>query len=322
MTVELIAMFVSLALMYIISTFTVVSESEAVIVEYFGKFSRVLSSGLHFLPLESVKKVNWKFQDSEKPHSIVGFRIPLGIQIFNPKPYQLRTKDNLQLTVDLLVRFKILEVRKAVYEMANPLVNFESELKTHMVNVVRSLHMSEVTIPTLTDGLNLETINEKLSCIGMCITAISVESIQVPNIITDTLLETNSERIKQEALTENLRGKEKQLVVQTEVNRQIAQAKMVELTEKHTSELLMQRQTEELKQALYMEHERQKHALQLQKAELFAKYPEYANYKTTRLVADSWAKVASGAGTRLIVAPESALNSLAQLPVLKMTNLE
>jgi len=300
----------------------VVRENEAVVVEYFGKFSRVLPSGLHFLPLETLKTVNWKFADSERPHSIAGFRIPLGVQIFNPKPYTLSTRDNLKLTVDLLVRFKILEVRKAVYEMNNPLLNFESELKTHMVNVVRNLQMSQVTVPSLADGLNLETINEKLRGIGMCITAISVENIQVPTVITDTLLQTNSERIKQEALTENLLSEEKQLVVQTQVNRQKAQAKTVEIIEKHNSELKMQRETEELKEALYMEHRRQKHALHLQEAELFSKYPEYAHYRTTRLIADSWAKVASGAGTRLIVAPESALNSLAQLPVLKVTNLE
>lgn len=306
----------------IASQFVIVNENEAVVIEYFGKFSRVLTSGMHFIPFYTQRQVNWKFLDSERYHAIVGSRIPLGVQIFNPKPYQLRTRDNLQVAVDLLVRFKILEPRKAVYEMENPLLNFESELKTHMVNVVRGLLLSEVTVPSLTDGLNLETINEKLRGIGLCITAISVENIQVPTVITDTLLATNSARIKQEALTENLRSEEKQLKVQTEVNRQKAQARNVEIMEKHNSELQMQRETEKLKQALYLEHEQQKLQMQTKKAELLSKYPEYAKYKTAKLTANSWAKVASAPGSRLIVAPDSALSSLSQLPMVKVANME
>lgn len=94
-----------------------VPQSHVVVVERFGRFSRTLSSGLRiYIPLleqlVSVDERGWGAQANKKGHFI-----ELTEQQSDTGPRQAQTKDNVTLQVDAVVYWRIVDVRRALYDV-------------------------------------------------------------------------------------------------------------------------------------------------------------------------------------------------------------
>lgn len=91
-----------------------VPQSHVVVLTRFGKFSRVLEQGLHSrIPLlESVYQVNWDNIANKK-----GYFIELSEQIIDTSPKECHTKDNVPVTIDASIYWRITDVVKAVFEV-------------------------------------------------------------------------------------------------------------------------------------------------------------------------------------------------------------
>lgn len=96
-----------------------VPQNHAVIIERFGKFSRVQTAGVNIrIPfLESIRRLDiagshWgNFANKE------GFKIELSEQTLDTRSKQYITKDNANVNTNAVVSFRIVDVRKAVYEV-------------------------------------------------------------------------------------------------------------------------------------------------------------------------------------------------------------
>lgn len=308
---------------YIATEFTItINETEVVIIESFGKFSRKLGPGLHFVPFKWPKNVYWAFKESENSNALIGYKIPTNVQVYNPVPYTISSEDNLEVVIDLIVQFKIVDAKKAVYAMDNIYANFESELRTYMVNLVRSMRMTDISVASLTTGLNLENLNQMFLDIGMCITSIRVEKIDYPEAVSSSLQKVNHNRIKQDAFTRNLASESDRLRAEAEIERQRASNAHIEREIKHNNKLKMKREAWLAKKTQLLEKQQLQLEFEEKRAQLFDKYAGYAEYQAAALNAKAWTEIASSPSTRLIMAPETALASLGNFQTVKMLNAE
>ena len=96
-----------------------VPQNHAVIIERLGKFTRIQTAGINFrIPiLESIKRLdiagsNWgEFANKES------YKIELSEQTLDTAAKQYITKDNANVATNAVVAFRIVDVRKAVYEV-------------------------------------------------------------------------------------------------------------------------------------------------------------------------------------------------------------
>ena len=97
------------------SLFYVVPQSHCIVIERFGKFNRVQREGLRFkLPfIEEIKRVDdWGDRVNKK-----GFQIELMEQQFDTPTRQAHTKDNVVVTTNASVFWRIVDTRKTLYEI-------------------------------------------------------------------------------------------------------------------------------------------------------------------------------------------------------------
>lgn len=91
-----------------------VPQSHCVVIERFGKFARIQQQGLHFrIPfLETTRRVdNWGRANKN------GFQIELTEQQSDTPPRQCHTKDNVPVTANASIYWRIVDPRKALYEV-------------------------------------------------------------------------------------------------------------------------------------------------------------------------------------------------------------
>ena len=92
-----------------------VPQSHCVIIERFGKFARIQREGMHFkLPfMEKVRCVpEWGDQANKR-----GYQIELTEQRIDTPKRQCHTQDNVMVTANAVVYWRIVDPRKAVYEV-------------------------------------------------------------------------------------------------------------------------------------------------------------------------------------------------------------
>ena len=103
------------------TSFFVVKQKTATVVEFFGKFSFIAKAGLNFkLPLPLMK-----------------ISEPISLQLHQMKEeVSVKTKDNAFVTFPISVQYQVIEsrIREAYYELASPV----QQISSYVLNVVRS----------------------------------------------------------------------------------------------------------------------------------------------------------------------------------------
>jgi regulator of protease activity HflC (stomatin/prohibitin superfamily) len=135
----------------------VVQEETAVVIERFGRFHRLLSSGLNFVvPLVDRRKVIvWT---GGKPKVRYGLRIDyldLREQIVYADPRPIITRDNVTLVINPIVYWRILDVRKAVYEIGDLIDAIITTTISALRNATGELELDETLV-------SRERINQKV----------------------------------------------------------------------------------------------------------------------------------------------------------------
>ncbi len=167
-----------------------VPQGHCAIVEMFGKPTSVRKSGLQFyIPfLQSLKDVSsiWGELTNKK-----GIYIEQTEQLLDTNPRSCITKDNATMQVNCIIRWRIMDAIKAVYEVKN----LHQSLMELVLNELRSLiggrNLDEILSPR-------SEIPEKVS-VAVAATAsrwgISITSIEIKELTTDT--ETREAMLRQ-----------------------------------------------------------------------------------------------------------------------------
>ena len=145
-----------------------VRQAEVVVIERFGRFHKLLESGLHFtLPIiDQPRAVHWTvtnevpvfnrvYRYTNKTH-----RIDLRETVDNFPKQKVITRDNVMIEIDALLYYQIVDPKRAVYEISNLPQAIEKLAQTTLRNLVGSLDLDETLV-------SRDKINEKLRTISM-----------------------------------------------------------------------------------------------------------------------------------------------------------
>lgn len=133
---------VALIFVVVIKCFYFVSREEAIVIERLGRFHRILTSGIHFVvPLiDAPRIVMWR-SSALNEHGKMSddnfnfFRIDLRECAFNFLQQEVMTNDGVLLDVNVVMRYKVSDVEKMVYET--------DDLMSALVNTAQG-HIREV----------------------------------------------------------------------------------------------------------------------------------------------------------------------------------
>ncbi|SLM29380.1 Band 7/Mec-2 family protein, putative (modular protein) [Desulfamplus magnetovallimortis] len=173
-----------------------VPQSHVVVLTRFGKYSKTLTEGLRFkMPfIHKIYRVDHWNDIANKN----GFEIELSEQNFNTKPNECHTKDNVPVTVDASIYWRITDVRKAVFEV--------DHLPEAIIDSCLNTLRSKIGSLTLDDILRTrKELNEKVT-IDLSNTAqkwgININRVEIRELSTS---DETAEAMRQEMAAERKR---------------------------------------------------------------------------------------------------------------------
>jgi regulator of protease activity HflC (stomatin/prohibitin superfamily) len=187
-----IALFV---LIFAISGFKIVQQSEVVIIERLGKYSRTLNSGINIIwPIvDKPRDITWRYvvegMDEQKH---IRFKqkskIDLRETVYDFPKQNVITKDNVNIQINALLYFQIMDPVKAIYEIENLPDAIEKLTQTTLRNVIGELELDESLS-------SRDTINTKLRSIlddatnkwGVKVNRVELQDISPPADIMEAM---------------------------------------------------------------------------------------------------------------------------------------
>ncbi len=190
----------------------VVNQSEAVIIEYLGRFSRIGETGVNFLIpfFESLKTLEYTEQVLNAQGQVLGRRkrrtnrIDLRESILNFPAQDVITKDNVTMRIDAILYYRIIDPIKVAYAINDFTDAIEKLTQTTLRNVVGELELDQ----TLSSR---ELINTRIRQVvdgvtdkwGVDVTRVELQDIQPPERIAQTMeLQMTAERQKRADILE------------------------------------------------------------------------------------------------------------------------
>ena len=215
-----------------------VPQSHCVVLERFGKFARIQQQGLRFrLPiLESIRRVDTTWGDTANK---LGFLIELTEQQMDTPPRQCHTKDNVPVTANACVYWRITDPRKALYEVDI----LPSSISDIALNALRS-NIGTLNLDAVLSAraqLN-ERISSQLSETakkwGVIFTRVEIQELTTDQKVSDSMVKQMDAERRRRALVAEAEGQaeaalkiaeaEKQAAILRAEGEAIAKAKIAE----------------------------------------------------------------------------------------------
>jgi regulator of protease activity HflC (stomatin/prohibitin superfamily) len=165
----------------------IVPQAREGIVERLGRYSRTLKPGLHVLI---------PFLDRLKP------LVDMREQVVNFPPQPVITEDNVTISIDTVLYFRVEDPVRASYAVANLIMAIEQLVTTTLRNVIGSLSLEETL--TSRDKINQElriVLDDATGPWGIRVSRIELKSIDPPSSIQEAMeKQMRAERDKRAAI--------------------------------------------------------------------------------------------------------------------------
>ncbi|MDR2408878.1 MAG: SPFH/Band 7/PHB domain protein [Bacteroidales bacterium] len=184
-----------LVIIFMIAGIRIVQQSETVIVERLGKYSRTLSAGINIIIpiIDRPRNIIWRYtREGYDGRSYVVKRlvnkIDLRETVYDFPRQNVITKDNVVTEINAILYFQVIDPVKAVYEISNLPDAIEKLTQTTLRNVIGDMNLDE----TLTSR---DTINSKLRTVlddashkwGVKVNRVELQDINPPHDIRDAM---------------------------------------------------------------------------------------------------------------------------------------
>ena len=218
----LLALFV---IIFAMMGFKIVQQSQTMIIERLGKYSRTLTSGINIIwpIIDKPRPIMWRYsrEGREEGTSLVVKkeidRIEMRESVYDFPRQSVITKDNVITEINAMLYFQIVDPVKAVYEISNLPDAIEKLTQTTLRNVVGEMDLDE----TLSSR---DTINSKLRAVldqatdkwGVKVNRVELQDINPPVTIRDAMeKQMRAERDKRAKILE-AEGTKSQLTLEAE----------------------------------------------------------------------------------------------------------
>ncbi len=173
----------------------IVKQSEAVVIERFGRFHRLLGAGLHLvIPFMDAPHASlWTYVQLVEKNRYYRFaksitRIDLRECVYDFPKQNVITRDNVNIEINALLYYQITSPKAAIYEVANLPEAIEKLTQTTLRNVIGSLDLDETLV-------SRDQINTKLRLIlddatdkwGVKINRVELQEVNPPHDIQQAM---------------------------------------------------------------------------------------------------------------------------------------
>ncbi len=190
------------------SCIRVVSQADAWIIEFLGKYYATWDAGIHL-------KIPVLFRIAKK--------VSLKEQVADFQPQPVITKDNVTMMVDSVVFFSIFDPKSFAYGVERPIAAIENLSATTLRNIVGAMTLDE----TLTgrDSINTQItaiLDEATDRYGIKVSRVEVKNIDPPKSIKEAMeKQMKAEREKREAIL-TAEGKKQAAILTAEGEKEAA----------------------------------------------------------------------------------------------------
>ncbi|MBD7912300.1 SPFH domain-containing protein [Clostridium cibarium] len=178
---------VLIVIIVLLASIRIVNTGYVYVVERLGQFHKVLEPGWHFLIpfVDFVRK-----------------RVSTKQQILDVEPQSVITKDNVKISVDNVIFYKLLNAKDAVYNIENYKSGIVYSSTTNMRNIIGNMTLDEVLSGR--DKINqdlLSIIDEVTDAYGIKILSVEIKNIVPPGEIQQAMeKQMKAERDKRAAI--------------------------------------------------------------------------------------------------------------------------
>lgn len=196
------------AVITLIRSVRIVPQQRMDVVERLGKYKRTLSPGLNLLV---------PFVDA------VRTKVDMREQVVSFPPQPVITSDNLVVSIDTVLYFKVVDPVRATYEISNFLQAIEQLTVTTLRNVIGSLDLERALT-------SREEINRHLSSVldettgrwGIKVTRVEIKAIEPPASIRDSMEKQMRAERERRATILNAEGHKQAAILTAEGEKQSA----------------------------------------------------------------------------------------------------
>lgn len=304
--------------LFIISTLLsglkIVPQSTTMVIERLGKYNRTLSSGVNYIVpfFDHPKEIHWDrpATDEYLPH-VNSCWIDLREQIYDYPKQSVITKDNVNIEIDALLYFQIMDPEKAVYEVANLTRAIEMLTQTTLRNVLGSLELDE----SLTSR---DSINQRLCTIldeatdkwGVKVNRVEIKDITPPASIQEQMEKQMKAERERRATILLAEGEKQARILEAEGIREAAVNKAE--GEKQATILNMEGKAE----AIRTKAEAEAEAINRIKEALGSEV-EYSKYLIATRYIETLSEMVSGKDNKVVYMPYEAAGVLSSLGGIK-----
>ncbi len=312
----LIALF---AIIWVFAGLKIVQQSETMVIERLGKYSRTLTSGINIIlpAIDKARAITWRYvkEDYEGRRIVrsqIMTRIDLRETVYDFPKQNVITKDNVVTEINALLYFQVIDPIKAVYEIANLPEAIEKLTQTTLRNVIGDMDLDQ----TLTSR---DTINSKLRAVldeashkwGVKVNRVELQDINPPHDIRDAMeKQMRAERDRRAKILE-AEGTKAQLTLEAE-GRKSAEINKAE-GEKQAQILIAEGQA----QARLKVAEAEAAAIEAVTAAIKATNSDPVNYLVAIRYIDTLKDMVSGKGNKVVYLPYEATGVLSSIGGIK-----
>ena len=172
LTIAIIVVVV-LVVLFSVTCIKIVPQAQAAIVERLGSYLTTWNNGLH---------VKIPFIDRVR----AGITLKEQVADFPPQP--VITKDNVTMSIDSVVFFKIMDPKLYVYGVENPLVAIENLAATTLRNIIGDLELDTTLVSRDTINAKMRSIlDEATDAWGIKVNRVEVKNIIPPREIQEAM---------------------------------------------------------------------------------------------------------------------------------------
>ncbi|MBK7555954.1 MAG: SPFH/Band 7/PHB domain protein [Flavobacteriales bacterium] len=297
----------------------IIQQSEAMVVERLGKYSKTLTAGINIIipiidkPREIIFRYTRDLPDGNKYVQFVKKeRLDLRETVYDFPKQNVITKDNVMTEINALLYFQMMDPVKAMYEIENLPMAIEKLTQTTLRNVIGELDLDECLT-------SRDTINGKLRAIldeasnkwGVKVNRVELQDINPPRDIREAMeKQMRAERDKRAQIID-AEGSKRAAVLQAEG---IQQAQITTAEGQKQAQIL---EAEGDAQARIRRAQGEAEAINLMTKAIQGSKADPANYLIAMKYLETLSEMTSGKDNKVVYMPYEATGVLSSLGGIK-----